>query len=434
MLLISGQGPGYPKIWHAADMPIEERLKLHVRGHYEPVRPLEAGEYVTITFHFEVGEEKIAGGGRLGIAWRWPFDWGDLQSEDPKGDGYMAVSTAASEVDIEATYHRKGGVDPWPHYISLEVIRGYLARGDRVCLVCGDRTGGSRGWRAPTFMTKSAGFLMVIDRDGSGRWVRPPDPPSFPVVSAPPVRLVVICPSHAVVGEAVDVLVRGLDRWGNPTSVSKGIPQLSAQQQTRSDENVVSVLGDAAVSCDPAVYRFRVQFNRAGRYRLFASVPDTDLSAESNPVWVYAQRPSLRLFWGDLHSGQAEIGCGAGTLVEHYTYARDVAGLQFVTHQANDHYVTRDDWQRVRKEATAFNEPGRFVTFLGCEWSPPTENGGDRNVIYRRDEPKLRRSGRYFRESDPDPEPDIPTAPVSTKPLWEKTCSSTFTWGVGPPI
>ena len=52
-----------------------------------------------------------------------------------------------------------------------------------------------------------------------------------------------------------------------------------------------------------------------------------------------------------------------------------------------------------------------FAAFLGCEWSPPTEDGGDRNVIYRHDEPRLRRSGRFFTETEPDPEPDLPTAP-----------------------
>ena len=75
-------------------------------------------------------------------------------------------------------------------------------------------------------------------------------------------------------------------------------------------------------------------------------------------------------------------------------------------------YLTALDMcQEVRRQTEYFNEPGRFVTFLGCEWSAFTEDGGDRNVVYRNDEPRLRRSGRFFTEEDPDPEPDLVRAP-----------------------
>ena len=63
-----------------------------------------------------------------------------------------------------------------------------------------------------------------------------------------------------------------------------------------------------------------------------------------------------------------------------------------------------------RRESAAANEEGRFVAFLGCEWSAYTPDGGDRNVMYRRDEPRLRRSGRFFTEDVPDQEPDLETA------------------------
>ncbi len=131
----------------------------------------------------------------------------------------------------------------------------------------------------------------------------------------------------------------------------------------------------------------------------------------SNPFRIHTEPPERSVFWGDLHAGQCDIGCGAGSLAEHYAFGRDIAGLEFITHQPNDHYVTRADWEFSRTETDAFYEPGRYVTFLGCEWSPPTRDGGDRNVFYRQDEPRLRRSARFFVETNPDPEPDIPTAP-----------------------
>ena len=118
-----------------------------------------------------------------------------------------------------------------------------------------------------------------------------------------------------------------------------------------------------------------------------------------------------KLLWGDLHAGQNEMGCGCGSLDEHYRFGRECAGLKFITNQANDHYVTQDDWVHTREVTIQHQQDGVYVPFLGCEWSPLTKDGGDRNVYYRHDEPVLRRSDRFFIEEPADPEPDIPTAP-----------------------
>jgi len=43
------------------------------------------------------------------------------------------------------------------------------------------------------------------------------------------------------------------------------------------------------------------------------------------------------------------------------------------------------DWERVREMVRAYQEPGRFVTFLGYEWHGNRRSGGDHNVYYRDD-------------------------------------------------
>ena len=117
---------------------------------------------------------------------------------------------------------------------------------------------------------------------------------------------------------------------------------------------------------------------------------------------------------GDLHGGQTGIGCGAGSLEEQFVFARDVASLQFTSQQANDHYIPLPVWNHVREVSHAFDDPGRFTCFLGCEWSPFTVDGGDRNVIYRSDEsrfatlgPILHRGGARSR-TGPEAGPRIP--------------------------
>jgi hypothetical protein len=411
MLLTSGF-PGKPAIWHMQDQPLEERLRLHGRGYIDPLGPVAAGDFLTVAFHFEAGECEIPTGGRLRIVWLWPYDWASPQADDPSGEAYMSVSTTTEaeleEPVVRAKYRRRGDLIPWNHEIELTLTQGRLRQGDRLQLLCGDRSGGGRGWRAPTFAAKSAEILLLINPDGSDQWIQLPEPPRFPILAKPPVRLVALSPATGVVGESLEVIVRAEDEWDNPALVPQGTPQLALRDE---GEEKAATLGAAQVCGDPPVYRFSVCFDQPGIYRINAAVPGTSLQTESNPVHIHAERPPLQLFWGDLHSGQGEIGCGVGSVAEHYAYCRDVAALQFTTHQGNDHHITLDMWEQVRRETEVFNEPGRFVTFLGCEWSAFTEDGGDRNVVYRHDEPRLRRSGRFFTEKNPDPEPDLVTAP-----------------------
>ncbi len=329
-----------------------------------------------------------------------------------------------------------GDLDPWMHCLDVTVTSGTLTRGDLIHIVCGDRTAGGRGSRAPTCRVNAANFLLLFNPDDSDRWLHLADPPSFAVAAGAPVRLVAVAPAEGVVNETVDLLVRGEDQWGNPapldsipldsipldatpldstpldsTPLGNSALQLDLAAAPKLSANPVFTIDQCTVADNPAVTHVALRFTAPGDYQLRATLPGTDLETVSNAVRIHAERPLQQLFWGDLHSGQTEIGCGAGTLAAHYQFARDVASLQFVTHQANDHYITLPLWNQTRAVTASFNEPDNFVVFLGCEWSPPTADGGDRNVIYRTDEARLRRSGRYYTESDPDPEPDIPTAP-----------------------
>ena len=107
----------------------------------------------------------------------------------------------------------------------------------------------------------------------------------------------------------------------------------------------------------------------------------------------------LRLFWGDLHMHTNISGCSLNTFFhctepeEKYRYSRDIGGLDFA--MMTDHAETMEergwDWQRTVEAAERAHEPGRFVPFLGYEW---TANGwgdlpvyGHYNVLFRNDGP-----------------------------------------------
>lgn len=408
MRTITGYGTGNPEIWHALEHTPDERRRLHGWGHFDPPARITVGSHATLTFTFEIGEQAIQPGGRLALFWRWPLDWDNLQTDRPSEAGYTTVTVEDAdgsplEVPLEVAYEAYKGIEPFHHNLQLKTIDKPLTPGTRVRIVAGDTAGGGPGWRAACCAAKEAEFLMLADAEGTPRWTQLAGPNKYALVPDKAERLVVIGPADVVGDETANIIVRAEDCWGNAAPAT-GVPQLHA-----ADEAQMVIRGTKTLD-DPHASHYTVQFGSEGTHRLTASLSDLS-SAESNPIRVHSSAPKDRVFWGDVHSGQTLIGCGSCTLADHYAYARDAAGLQFITHQANDHYVTVDDWQETREQTEAFHQPGHYIPYLGCEWSPYTKDGGDRNVFYNYDEPRMRRSARFFVESEPDPEPDVPTAP-----------------------
>lgn len=419
-MLVSSVAPsGRAGILHHFDLSDEERLRKHGTGTHTPIDSLTVSEATTVDFEWQIGEEPVRTGGDLLVVWRWPFDWSNLQPDDPTSDGFMRLeflpagdaiaeadgdSQEAGNVELSLRYNWIAGIEPWHHQIRINVASGELRRGDRVRLTCGDRSQGGGGWRAPTCVDDECRFLMLIDHLGDQRRHRLVQQPAFRITPEPAVQLrAVIVECDVAIGQPVTLIVRGEDRWGNATAV------LSPPHIAASDGSTGATITPCETEMVRPANHFAVTFLKPGDHQL--TVAAGGLSTTTNRVCVRAALPELQLFWGDLHSGQTQTGCGSGSLAQSYAFGRDVSGLQFMTHQANDHYVTLDDWQHTREVTRQYNESGRFVPILGCEWSALTKDGGDRNVFYFDDEPQLRRSDRFFREADPDPTPDARTAP-----------------------
>lgn len=382
--------PGQGQVHHLSDISNEEKLRLYGKAETILPDPITAGETVDVIFRFTIGETELGNGSALRVAWRWPFDWGDPQTDDANVSNFLSFRVPDG-VHIDVRYEQRGDLDPWHHDIDLRVTKGVLRSGDIVEISV-------TNWEASTFATPDGAFVFVINPEGDDRWIRLIDPPRFTVAPGPPERLIAIAPGDGIIGEHAIVRVRAVDAWDNATPVDTPI-----------------LLGEGVDIGKPArnkrypIWEFPVTWQTATIHRLSAS--SGNLFATANPTRVHTELPPHRLYWGDVHGGQSEIGCGAGSLDHHYAYARAVAGLQFTSQQANDHYVTCDIWQHVRDVTPRHNVPGEFLAYLGCEWSPPTVDGGDRNVLYLTDEPRMRRSGRFFTERDPDPESDLTHAP-----------------------
>jgi hypothetical protein len=93
--------------------------------------------------------------------------------------------------------------------------------------------------------------------------------------------------------------------------------------------------------------------------------------------------------------GQTEGTIGTGTVEEYFRFARDMAFMDVTSWQGNDFQVTDEEWKEVCYRTKEFYEPGRFVTFLGYEWSGNTPGGGDHNILYLRDDQPIYRCSHW---------------------------------------
>ena len=91
-----------------------------------------------------------------------------------------------------------------------------------------------------------------------------------------------------------------------------------------------------------------------------------------------------RLFWGDMH-GQTRQTVGTGMLDDYYSFARDKACVDFTGWQGNDFEVSDETWQDIRDCTKKYDEEGKFLVYLGYEWSGTTPQGGDHNVYFLED-------------------------------------------------
>ena len=392
MLLSSGQ-PGAYVVHHEPELTAAARERAVGRARLRCPTPVTAGAPITAEFEITVGERGLPAGGKIAIAWRWPLDFGDLQVTDPRAPDHLSarVATPGADVRVKARYHGVSSFNPWNHAVEVTVCSGSLPSHGTVLVTC------SR-WQAPTCATVAARFLVAAQDETGDDWRQMVDPAPIGVRPGPLAMLGMVVPSDAVVGRETRAVVRATDRFGNPTALPEP-PRLAV-----CDGVPAARIGPAWPTALAGAWHVPVHFGDAGRAVLRARAGE--LGAVANPIHVHAAAPPQRLLWGDLHAGQGDTGCGLDSLDHHFAFARDVAGLQFASQQANDHYVTAERWQEVQRVTRRWHDDGRFVAFLGCEWSALTDDGGDRNLVFRGGSAALPRSGRFFGDRPADPTPD----------------------------
>jgi hypothetical protein len=312
-----------------------------------PNTPVVAGSFATITYTYTAGHP-MDYAGYLKIAFRNMEDFGAPQFDDPQAPNFCSVSATGGS-RIIPRWDNKGGVRPSNKALYLIIRDQYLDRGEQIRVVFGDTSGGSPGWRMPTFCIDEFEFKTFVDPIANYLFKELPDSPTLSIVAGPPVRGVCTAPSEILTGQPFEYYLRLEDRWGNPV----GKPLAFTHQG----------------------------WENAGVYTVVGEDDATGLTAVSNPIDVRESAPVLKKYWADFH-GQSGETIGTNTIEDYFRFGRDISHLDILGHQGNDFQVTDEFWVKVNETTKSFYEPGRFVTFPGYEWSANTPLGGDRNVYF----------------------------------------------------
>lgn len=336
----------------------------------------------------------LPAGARIAVAHRWPNDWGVAQADDPAAADYLCIDTS-SRVPVRWWTARLHTWHPFDHVLFVELPDG-LARRECVDLHYGDAKSGSPGFHVQSFIEEASPFSLRWQAADGGPWVEFARH-AISVEGTQPACLVVTVPSRVRAGTPISVHLRVEDRWGNPAALDEPVElagPMAAQLVT------VPASGWLRVSMiAPGVGIHRIAATARGA---------SGLSALSNPMEVCGDDAGSPLFWGDLH-GQSIIGCGARTIDAYFAHARDFAGTDVGSHQANCFLVTNAEWEETQASTRRQQQPGRFVTLLGVEWSGASSVGGDHNLYFPGDESPLRRCSHEFIADKSDADSDLRT-------------------------
>ncbi|MGI9524152.1 MAG: DUF3604 domain-containing protein [Hyphomicrobiaceae bacterium] len=350
-----------------------------------PDGSFEAGSYQSLELVYTAGRFGIDDTGSIKIGFRFATDFGPVQFDDPSAPGYTTVE-ASNRSALEAKWEFKRNIRPWSRSLYVGVQNRFLKPGDTITIRFGDTRFGSPGIRMQTYCEDLFEFRVLVDAFATYDYVPLVDSPKISIVPGPGLTWHAVLPTQRRVNEAFALKIRGNDKWGNPTD------QL---------EKLVRLVPSRAIEGLPRVSRMQASsfatiidnLASAEQGDLTISVQELDGNelTQTNPLRIVAADASVVHYWADIH-GQSNETLGTNTAEDYFTFGRDKAFLDVMSHQGNDFQMTGAFWRNLNRLTALFDEPGKFVCFPGYEWSANTAVGGDRNVFYRREGETIHRS------------------------------------------
>ena len=381
-------GPSTPAIEN-------EKGKLEIL----PRDDVQALSWGTWTFRWTLGFDVEPGGGmEILLVPRFPTNrWSLPQTSDPTAPGYVTARAGGDTiVSLEVirwpTLQKAHGATL--HIIQVGVGGRTMKKGETIEVTYGDQRGGSLGTQAQLSAREVAFPVFVcsgqepkfLERLGS--WDRQTDVatlrdqadfnPSLRVVGGKAASFHVVAPMEVEPGAPFDAKVAVLDTGCNAATGYGGTVDVMS-----TDEGAAKIASCAIDGSSASISG--IALKSPGFHRVYVIDADRGILGVSNPIRV---RPGAEpVFWGELH-GHSEQSDGNGTPDEHYTYARDVALLDFACVCDHDKqlYSHPERWGSAIEKVGEYSREGEFIAVLGYEGRSTDETDtarlGDINVYY----------------------------------------------------
>ncbi len=325
------------------------------------------------SFVYEAGPLGIRQGGGLYFQVSPFWGWSTPQVTTEERAGYTEVSTQAEGLGLEPeTVDRQ--------LLFIRISKRDMAQGEQIRLLYG---AGPVGARADRYAERDSRFWFAVDGDGDGVRKLLGEAPAVDVLPEKPLRLFVFLTSTARPGDTVRLTVAVVDGLANAGCEFEGKVAMSLSEGNAS--HLVLPRWIVLKKEDRGQKTISLEATQPGVFRIFGKVMlgGREARAESNPLKVDSKAP--RILWADLH-GHSNRSDGTGVPEDYYNYARNVAGLDAAALTDHDHFgfptidQTPKVWDEIKTVQTQLNQPGRFVTLLGYEWTNWIH--GHRHVLY----------------------------------------------------
>lgn len=335
--------------------------------------PFEARSLATFGQTYTVGSKAIDTGGGFVIAKHFMADHGTLQTTDPAAPNYLSIATSGDAefaADAVPLFGMHGGFRSARDVLFMRVASGRLEPGDTVTIAYGARDGGGAGLRMPSFSSDRMPFPLYVAFDGSGmRYSLPIQP--IRVSGSTLAGVHGFAPSVVRPNEPFSISVRAQD-----VDYNRAKPPYPHWRVYENDR----LLAETPVPNGAIVVLDNLRIAEQGVYRLRVESKDGSIRGDINPILV--SEDAKHVYWGDTH-GHSGFAEGIGTPDRFMVWARDDARLDFVTHSEHDIWTDDYEWEVLKQNVAKYSEEGRFVAYLGYEWTARNIHGGHHNVLFR---------------------------------------------------
>ena len=335
-----------------------------------PSDGIVAGMFGTWKIIYEAGEEGLDPGGGFRINSNL---WGFFlpQFSHPAFPGYVTFKTSSPDSHLICV---SGDYNP---SVEFKLHGSPLMKGESIHIVYGDTSDGNNP-EAEGEVNIAAGekitFEVWVDASGSGNYKKISGLPEVTVVAGKAKSLHVWGSSNQVIGQSFRLNISALDENHNfVNSYSGGVNVKYLDIQCRDNKK------DYIMSCHKGIGYLNMTPEHEGICRVEVSDPDIG-KCDSNPISIDLKSSVMKLYWGDIH-GHSNMSDGRGSVDAYYSYARDVAGLDFCALTDHSEDMTDKDWEYMQEKNSYYNETGIFVTINAYEWTSWKE--GHRCIYYR---------------------------------------------------